>query len=68
MFDSSLEEAKFNHEEMSKAYEQLSYITDIIEFLYDDLVVGRVSSLDYVSGILKLMIAYEEAEKATKYF
>ena len=53
---------------MIRAYGQLFYITDAIESLYDDLVVGRVSSLDYVSGILKLMIAYEEAEKATKYF
>ena len=35
MFDSSLEEAKFNHEEMSKKYEQLSYIAKVIESLYD---------------------------------
>ena len=44
------------------------YITDVIESLHDDLVAGRVSSLDYASGILKLMTAYEKAGKATKYF
>ena len=68
MSDSLLEEAKFNHKEMSKAYKQLSYITDAIESLHDDLVAGRVSSLDYASGILKLMTAYEKAGKATKCF
>ena len=47
MSDFLLEEAKFNHEEMSKAYKQLSYITDAIESLYNDLVADCVSSLGY---------------------
>ena len=53
---------------MIRAYGQLFYITDAIESLYDDLVAGCISILDHVSGILKLMIAYEKAGKATKYF
>ena len=32
------------------------------------LVTGCVNILDYVSGILKLMVAYENVGKATKYF
>ena len=68
MSDSLLEEVKFNHSEMLRAYKQLSYITNAIESLHDDLVAGRVSSLDYAYGMLKLMSAYEKGAKSTKYF
>ena len=61
-----LEDVKFNHEEMIRAYEQLSYITDTIKLLYDYLVAGCISSLDL--SILKLMTTYEKVGKATKYF
>ena len=68
MSDALLDEARFSHGEIIKSYEQLSYITNAFESLHDDLLAGHVSSLDYASGILKLMTAYEKAGKSTKYF
>ena len=64
--DDLLEEARLNHEEMQRGYKQLPYVTKGIVSLYEDLEAQRINSLEYASGMLRLMTAYEKGNRGNK--
>lgn len=66
LVDDLLEEAKLNHEEMKRAYKQLSYITQGIVRLYEDLEANAINISTYASDMLKFASAYEKMNKGAK--